>query len=213
MLTAPLAGPGRSRKKLLIYILIEHQSEPDRLMPLRLADSQLQIFRYQFRQWSQTHRSLARVRLLPVLPVVFYTGLRRWPAVGTLADLIERGDEFRAVTPIVEQPLFLNLPEVAPATLESDGGYLRLGAAVDPAAHVAGRRVPELWSGSWPIWKPCRPRNVSGWRELLSYVGAMVYHERNESEQASCRKRWNSRCRTKNFVRRLSRWVRRWQRC
>ena len=43
VLTAPLTSTGRSRKRLLIYILIEHQSEPDRLMPLRLADSQLQI--------------------------------------------------------------------------------------------------------------------------------------------------------------------------
>jgi hypothetical protein len=33
ILTAPLAGPGRSRRKLLIYILIEHQSKPDRWMP------------------------------------------------------------------------------------------------------------------------------------------------------------------------------------
>ena len=92
-------------------------------MPLRLADSQLQLFRYQVRQWSRTHPSPARVRLMPVLPVVFYTGLRRWPAVGTLADLIERGDEFRAVTPIVEQPLFLNLPDLDAATLQRDGGF------------------------------------------------------------------------------------------
>jgi hypothetical protein len=82
VLTAPLAGRTRSRKSVLICILIEHQSEPDRLMPLRLADSQLQIFRDQVRKWSQTqtHRSLARVALSPVLPVVFYTGLRRWAA-------------------------------------------------------------------------------------------------------------------------------------
>ena len=36
VLTAPLAGPRKGPgKNLLIYILIEHQSEPDRLMPLR----------------------------------------------------------------------------------------------------------------------------------------------------------------------------------
>ena len=77
----------------MIYILIEHQSEPDRLMPLRLADSQLQIFRYQVRQWLKTHASEAQVRLSPVLPVVFYTGLKHWTEVGTLPDLIERGDD------------------------------------------------------------------------------------------------------------------------
>jgi hypothetical protein len=107
VLTAPLAGPDRLRKKLLIYILIEHQSEPDSLMPLRLADSQLQIFRYQVRQWLKTHASEAQIRLSPVLPVVFYTGLKGWPQVGTLADVIERGEEFREVTPIVERPIYL----------------------------------------------------------------------------------------------------------
>lgn len=142
VLAAPLAGPRKSLgRKVLIYILIEHQSEPDRLMPLRLADSQLQLFRYQVRQWSPTHGSPARVRLMPVLPVVFYTGLRRWPAVGTIADLIERGGEFRTVTPIVERPLFLNLPEVDAAILERDGGFFRLGVAARPTAEIAERRV------------------------------------------------------------------------
>ncbi len=107
VLTAPLSGEGRAVRKLLIYILIEHQSEPDRLMPLRVADSQLQIFRYQVRQWLETHACEAQIRLFPVLPVVFYTGLKRWPQLGTLEDLIERGEEFREVTPIVERPLYL----------------------------------------------------------------------------------------------------------
>ena len=33
----------RTAKRLLIYILIEHQSEPDRLMPLRSVDYVVQI--------------------------------------------------------------------------------------------------------------------------------------------------------------------------
>ena len=73
----------RAARVLLIYILIEHQSEPDRLMPLRSVDYVVQIFKYQVREWSKTHRSLARIRLHPVLPVVFYTGTRRWDAVPT----------------------------------------------------------------------------------------------------------------------------------
>lgn len=68
----------RSRTKLLIYVLIEHQSEPDRLMPLRLLDYVVQIFKFQERQWLRTHASLAGIRFSPVLPVVFYTGTRRW---------------------------------------------------------------------------------------------------------------------------------------
>jgi hypothetical protein len=50
---------------LMIYILIEHQSEPDRLMPLRTVDYVVQIYKYQVREWSKNHRSLARIRLYP----------------------------------------------------------------------------------------------------------------------------------------------------
>ncbi|MBM4095098.1 MAG: Rpn family recombination-promoting nuclease/putative transposase, partial [Planctomycetes bacterium] len=142
VLKAPLTGTSSSRKTLLIYVLIEHQSEPDRLMPLRLADSQLQIFRYQLRKGAAAHRARGRDRLMPVLPVVFYTGLRPWPRVGTLADLIERGEEFRAVTPIVERPLFLNLPEIDGATLERDGAFFfRLDPPTPPTTSRAGGRV------------------------------------------------------------------------
>jgi hypothetical protein len=188
VLTAPLAGPQtrkRPLKNLLIYVLIEHQSEPDRLMPLRLADSQLQIFRYQVRQWSRTHRSLARVRLMPVLPVVFYTGLRRWPQLGTLADLVERGDEFRLVTPIVERPLFLNLPELDAAALERDGGYFGWVLRLVQQRKSRAGEFQELLERVNAHLEAMPPAERQRWRDLLSYVGAMVYHDR--SRERTCR--------------------------
>ena len=112
----------RTAKRLLIYILIEHQSEPDRLMPLRSVDYVVQIFKYQVREWSKTHGSLARLRLYPVLPVVFYTGTRRWDCVGRLVDLVEMGAAFESATPAMK-PLFINLPAIAAETLEAKGGF------------------------------------------------------------------------------------------
>src|SRR4051794_19766786 len=39
VLRAPLRAPGRGRARwLTIYVLIEHQSEPDRLMPFRVLE-------------------------------------------------------------------------------------------------------------------------------------------------------------------------------
>ena len=63
----------RTRKKLLVYVLIEHQSEPDRLMPLRILDYVVQIFNFQLRQWTGAHDSASTVRLQPVLPQRDYT--------------------------------------------------------------------------------------------------------------------------------------------
>ena len=183
VLTAPLAGPGRSRTKLLIYVLIEHQSEPDRLMPLRLVDSQSQIFRYQLRKWSQTHGSPARARLMPVLPVVFYTGVKRWPQVGTLADLIERGEEFRPVTPIVQHPLFLNLPDLPAAKLHR-AGYFGWVLQLVQQRKSRAREFWELLEGVAAHLRAMPPMERQRWRDFLSYIGAMVYHERKESEQA-----------------------------
>lgn len=181
--TAPRRGPGRSRKDLLIYLLIEHQSEPDRLMPLRLADSQVQIFRYQVRQWLKTHPSPARICLSPVLPIVFYTGLRRWPSVGTLADLIERGDEFREVTPIVERPLFINLPEMDAAKLERDGGFFGWILRLFQERRSRAKEFDELLERvvAHLDGMPAAERRRLG--ELLSYIRAMLYPERSEREQ------------------------------
>jgi hypothetical protein len=69
----------------------------DRLMPLRSLDYAFQIFRYQVREWSKTHRSFSRIRFDPVLSVVFYTGTRRWDSPGRLVDLVDRGGRFESM--------------------------------------------------------------------------------------------------------------------
>ena len=106
-------------------------------MPLRLVDTQVQIYRYELREWSRTHSSLTNFSLMPVLPVLFYTGLERWRDVGTLADLMERGDEFR------EQLLHRVV------------------------THLEG----------------LAPAERLRWLDLLSYIDAMIYHERSPGEQ------------------------------
>ena len=180
--TAPLSGSGPAERKLLIYILIEHQSEPDRLMPLRLADSQLQIFRYQVRQWLKTHASEAHVRLSPVLPVVFYTGLKHWTEMGTLTDVIERGDEFREVTPIVERPFFLSLPELSANQLAVKGGYFGWVLRLVQQRHLRVAEFRQLLHDAVAHLDGMEAEDRARWLDLLSFVGAMIYHERSERE-------------------------------
>jgi hypothetical protein len=172
----------RSARRLLIYILIEHQSEPDPLMPLRVLDYVVQIFRYQVREWSKTHRSLARIRLDPVLPVVFYTGTRRWDTPGKFVDLVDLGDQFGAMTPSIE-PLFINLPEIPAETLETQGGYfgsvLRLVQQRKSRPREFQQLLNQVVQHLETMPEPERLR----WLELLSYIMALVYHVRDPSEQ------------------------------
>jgi hypothetical protein len=170
------------RQHVMIYILIEHQSQPDTLMPLRLLDYVTQVYKSQMRDWSSEHDTFTNLRLHPVLPVVLYTGERPWPTVGTLSDLMHLGDEFAAVTPVL-RPFFLNLPTAADKLLHRQGGafgaVLRLYRERSTDAATFRERLTEVIREIKSLPKIERIR----WREILSYFDMLVYHSREKPEQ------------------------------
>src|SRR5712691_4571202 len=123
LLTAPfrIGKSARSRKWITLYILIEHQSEPDALMVFRVLDYLLEVYKTQLRAWGETHPTHAGFRFHPVLPIVFYTGSRRWDVLTPFEELTEAGHLFRALLPGVT-PLFLNLRGTPDNQLQQDGG-------------------------------------------------------------------------------------------
>jgi hypothetical protein len=197
VLVAPLrrARTKRLLRRLLIYILIEHQSEPDRLMPLRALDYVVQIFRYQVREWSKTHRSFSRIRFDPVLPVVFYTGTRRWDSPGRLIDLVDLGDRFESMTPAFE-PLFINLPEISPETLEAQGGYFGSVLRLVQQRKARPGEFQELLDQVVQHLETMPEAERLRWLELLSYIMALVYHAREPSERPRLQKTIESSVRT-----------------
>lgn len=69
--------------EVLLYLLVEHQSRPDRWMPLRLVEYQLAVWR----RWRRDH---PRSHQLPIIiPIVVHHGERRWSAPTTLQALFE----------------------------------------------------------------------------------------------------------------------------
>lgn len=73
---------GKNREPVWLYVLLEHQSTPDRRMPLRLL-------KYCCRIWdAQTPDRAGKLELRPIVPVVFYQGARRWTYSRQIADLL-----------------------------------------------------------------------------------------------------------------------------
>src|SRR5689334_21273907 len=72
VLRVPLKG---RRRSLLVYILLEHQSDVDEFMLFRVLQYDISILSSQMRAWLQDHGSVEGFRFQPVLPVVFYTVL------------------------------------------------------------------------------------------------------------------------------------------
>jgi hypothetical protein len=187
-LTLKPSRKGGRKKPLTLTILIELQSQPDRLMLLRVLEYLVQIWKQQVKLYGQKHKSLASVKLHPVLPVVLHTGSYPWEKLGTLLDLMDDAEEFRECTPLF-QPLFVSLPDLTEAELEKEGGYFGQVLALTRArkakrasfAHRLGHTVTKLQEMTGAE----RLRRL----ELLSYVEAFVYHAREQSEHTTLRQR------------------------
>jgi hypothetical protein len=157
------------------------QSQPDRLMLLRVLEYLVQIWRHQVKQYGQTHKSLASVKLQPVLPLVLHTGSYPWQKMGTLLDLMDDAEAFREVTPAFK-PLFVSLPDVTEADLEEHGGYLGQVLALNRARKEKrgpfAQRLAQTVTKLQELTGPDRLRRL----ELLCYVEAFVKYSRESSE-------------------------------
>jgi hypothetical protein len=177
---------GGRRRGVTLYVLLEHQSEPDAGMQLRVLDYLVQIYKTQVRAWERRHGSRACLRLQPVLPVVLYTGERRWDTPAGLAELVEGREEFADVLPQLNA-LFLSLPAIPAAELEAAGGYLGWVLELIQQRHAppAAFRVLVARAVSFLEGMPAAERDR--WLLFLSYIQALIYHDRPEGEHEELR--------------------------
>lgn len=78
-----------SSKEVIIYVLIEHQSSVDPIMPFRILYYMTQIWEAQRREWESQKVPLKDWRFCPILPVVFYTGKEKWNSPLELKGLMD----------------------------------------------------------------------------------------------------------------------------
>src|SRR5947209_8130916 len=71
----------------LVCLLLEHQSDTDPIVPLRLLYFAVGYWDRQWQEWARTPRPRPPFRLRPVLPLVLYTADLPWGSNRTLLDL------------------------------------------------------------------------------------------------------------------------------
>ncbi|HZU39381.1 MAG TPA: Rpn family recombination-promoting nuclease/putative transposase [Gemmataceae bacterium] len=94
----------------LVYVLIEHQSAEDPVMPLRVLYFVVLYWERQWRAWEKKTLPKQPLRLSPVLPLVLYTGGGAWQNNRTLHDLLGEPGEFHGFVP-QWSPLFWELSD------------------------------------------------------------------------------------------------------
>ena len=184
VLRAPLRVGVRGRPRwITIYILIEHQSEPDRFMVFRVLEYVLQIYKRQLREMVQQPGSLEDFRFQPVLPVVLYSGTRAWDRLTRFAELLEADEDLAGLAPEF-LPLFLNVGQVSAAALEAEGGafglLLRLVQQRRLRRAVFERTLRQVVRA---LEEQLGEADRGRWLELLSYLSALIYYEREKPEQ------------------------------
>jgi hypothetical protein len=151
---------------VLVCILLEHQSRPDALMPLRVLLYAVLFWEQQWKEYERHHEVGATLRLTPVIPIVFHTGLREWSSNRSLAELFDGPEALRAYAP--QWPLvFWDLAARTPEQLlVSDGPFAQFLAIVR-AEQSDAERFQQIITQLAEQLEPLAGQDKMRWRDLL----------------------------------------------
>lgn len=116
-------GPEEQVRPALVYVLVEHQSQPDPAMPLRTLLAAVLHWDRQWHGWLRRRQKgrVTPLRLGPVVPVVFHTGPAPWHLARGLTELFDVPESLRNLVP-TWQPIFYDLAAQDPEALRGAGG-------------------------------------------------------------------------------------------
>jgi len=107
--SAPFLEEDDKEGEVCIYILIEHQSEPDISMGFRMLFYMTQIWDTQRREWERDKVPKSQWNFRPIVPILFYTGKTSWDMPISITDAMKQLPEsLERFTP-QHDTLFLNV--------------------------------------------------------------------------------------------------------
>lgn len=181
--TAPFLDEQKIDREIIIYILIEQQSSVDPIMPFRVLYYMLQIWEAQRRDWESQKIPISEWRFNSIVPLVFYTGTRKWDAPLEMKQLVNLPSLLEHFIPEPNM-LFFNLKATPSESLEGEkhpfGIILEVMQKEDSTVEefkavleLAVRRLEQI-----PL------EEQANWSKLIHFLLAFIQHRRNEMEQS-----------------------------
>jgi hypothetical protein len=182
LLRAPFQTGTATACEIQVYLLVEHQSEPEEHTEFRACRYVMQVYDKQEELWLQTHANTRELRFHPVMPIVFYSGTRTWTEITKMRHLVHHGALFGAMIPSLE-PVFINLHETPTKSLQTKVGTFgwvlwliqQKRSREAEFRDVLGQVVAKIDS--------LHEHNPARWRHLLWFTHALVYHARVGEER------------------------------
>jgi hypothetical protein len=170
----------------LVCVLLEHQSDADPIMPLRLLYFTAVYWDRQWREWESRPPPRPTFRLRPVLPIVLYTGRTPWGSNRTLADLLGEPRAFHAFAPDW-RPLFWSLADQAPEALLNSGTEWLQTLAVIRAEGADAAEFRAVYSEAMRRLQDLHGRDKVRWYDLMRIVLTWAFWRRPQNERAELR--------------------------
>jgi len=168
------------KREVWIYLLLEHQSTPNREMGLRLHNYMAQVWEMQRRRWDDDRLPPKDRWLSPIVPIVLYTGKRRWHTMPTLEAIMRAPEEFRPFIPRHET-LFLNLRAMPAEKLQGSAVAYALRVLQADDAPLAQLRAVLAYAvnGLEALPAEC----YAAWHRAMYFLLALIRDERPYDEQ------------------------------
>jgi hypothetical protein len=174
---------GQGETDVLVWVLLEHQSDTDTMVPLRMLLEAVMAWSGQWQAWQQRPAPRGPLRLRPLVPLVLYTANRPWGSNETLRDLVEAPPELLDLVP-QWGPIFWNLSEHPAEELLMAGPLMQLLAVMRVGEEETAVFQDVLRRASANLASLAGPQVVR-WQELIHGLLSYTTWRRPEAELAA----------------------------
>lgn len=166
---------------LTIYILLEHQSTVDRMMGYRLLSYMCHIWYRQLEKLREENVTQSQQRLRPILPIVFYTGSRRWVSPLSLNAVMDVPEQLARFVPTFDT-LFFDVKDMQTDELmQTDHPFAWLMTVLQKEEDDADS-MRQAFETALKRLDPLESENPVLHQNLLIYLYLLVIGRRQEDE-------------------------------
>ncbi len=166
----------------LVCVLIEHQTKPNPLMPLRMLIYAVFYWEKRLRAWESSKGARSPFQIPPVVPVVLHASPTRWTGPRELGELLGEPSAFHSFAP-VWKPVFWEVGDhSADELLHNEDAFLLMMAIVkveDDERDEALRVYREFLIRLATV----RQTSNARWTHLLRFALGWVLNRRPRDEK------------------------------
>jgi hypothetical protein len=169
----------------LVCLLLEHQTNTDRLTPLRSYIVSGAFWDRCWKAWRQSTPPRPSLVLPPIIPIVLYTGSTSWGSVTSLRELVGGPEELKRWTPDWG-PQFWSLADRSVEELLDGGGWMQFMAVIR-VENAEAATFERVFAEAVRHLAALRQTNQVRWFELLNIVFGYALFRRQRPQHQRLR--------------------------